>query len=917
MTDPLSVTGSVISLGLIACRGLLQYYTSWKGYKDDVATICDSLEGLTRTLQLLETSIRANGLRPEIVASIRESIKLCEGGVGYLQRKLDKIKDTKQPGSWEKARSHGKRMAYPFKESTLAKLREVVSELRDDLGLAVGSLQVDTSATCLRKLDGITGDLTQISVGVAMVGAGIGALVSSQKDEYRQKVYHWLSPPDPTSSHIAACKKRQPTTGSWFTRGRKFAKWKATPDSMIWLSTIIEDVKSHCQQAAIAFFYFEFSDEKKQRLENFTRSLIAQLSAQSTSAPKFLEELYARHQNGQQKPSTEELVAALEGVVDSSQKTYIILDALDECTEREELLSLIKQMAQWKTGKLHILATSRRERDISEALNPLTKDEICIQSGLVKADIQLHIRERLQHDQKLEWPAEVQDELEETLMEGAHGMFRWVVCQLEALRTCRNIKELRERLKTLPKTLDETYDRILANINENDSQSALRVLQWLTFSMRPMRVEEVAEALAVDMEGLPRFDLARRFRDPRDVLDICSSLVTLSPATIGCRQSEIEELRLAHFSVKEYLVSERPAPRYRIREISANVSIADACLAYLLQFECPNSLSSQTAKEYPLARYAAKYWFQHAQLTEAYASTTPQLIMQLLLSEVAYVNWVRLFNPDEPWKEPNIANRLDTIAPPLYYMSLTGLVGIVRLLLENGADINASGGFYGNALQAASRKGHSQIVQQLLENRANANALGGHYGNALHAASYMGHGQIVKQLLKNGAKPNAPGGRYGNALQAASYMCHGRIVQQLLEHGVDIDAPGGYYGSALHAASYMGHSQIVQQLLEGGASVNAPGAPFGNALQAASRKGHSQIVEQLLKNGANINALVGPYGNALQAAAHKGHSQTVEQLLKNGADISAPGFYENALQAASSAGHDQIVQQLKSALQSQ
>jgi ankyrin repeat domain-containing protein 50 len=144
MTEPLSVTGSavgIVSFGLTVCQGLLQYYASWKDCENDVATTCGSLEGLIRALQLLETSIKGHGFKPEIVATIEESIKSCEGAVSCLQRKLDKIKATKLPGSWERVRSQGRRMMYPFKESTLAKLREVVSELRDNLSLAVGTLQ--------------------------------------------------------------------------------------------------------------------------------------------------------------------------------------------------------------------------------------------------------------------------------------------------------------------------------------------------------------------------------------------------------------------------------------------------------------------------------------------------------------------------------------------------------------------------------------------------------------------------------------------------------------------------------------------------------------------------------------------------------------------------------------------------------
>jgi hypothetical protein len=104
-------------------------------------------------------------------------------------------------------------------------------------------------------------------------------------------------------------------------------------------------------------------------------------------------------------------------------QTFIILDALDECREREELLELVKKIVYWKLKNLHILATSRREKEIEEALEHLITSQICIQSTLVDTDIYIHLRERLQSDPKLrKWPVKVQKEIEETLMDGAHGM---------------------------------------------------------------------------------------------------------------------------------------------------------------------------------------------------------------------------------------------------------------------------------------------------------------------------------------------------------------------------------------------------------------------------------------------------------------------------------------------------------------
>ncbi|KAK4117923.1 hypothetical protein N657DRAFT_584570, partial [Parathielavia appendiculata] len=58
-----------------------------------------------------------------------------------------------------------------------------------------------------------------------------------------------------------------------------------------------------------------------------------------------------------------------------------------------------------------------------------------------------------------------------------------------------------------------------------------------------------------------------------------------------------------------------------------------------------------------------------------------------------------------------------------------------RLLLDNGADVNAQGGQYGTALQAAASKGEMEIVRLLLDNGADVNAQGGEYGTALQAAA--------------------------------------------------------------------------------------------------------------------------------------------------------------------------------------
>jgi hypothetical protein len=94
------------------------------------------------------------------------------------------------------------------------------------------------------------------------------------------------------------------------------------------------------------------------------------------------------------------------------------------------------------------------------------------------------------------------------------------------------VDALRRTLKALPKSLDETYDRILTSIDEQHCDLAHKVLQWLAFSARPVTLAEVAEALAVDLDHGCMLKPDARLQDPHDILVFCSSLVTISSVAV-------------------------------------------------------------------------------------------------------------------------------------------------------------------------------------------------------------------------------------------------------------------------------------------------------------------------------------------------------------------------------------------------
>ncbi|KFY31801.1 hypothetical protein V493_00784 [Pseudogymnoascus sp. VKM F-4281 (FW-2241)] len=775
--------------------------------------------------------------------------------------------------------------------------------------------------------------------------AAASSTLQPMKDSKLVEIRRWLSAPDPSINYRKALNLRQSDTGLWLLESEIYSKWKSNASSFVWLygipgcgktilsSTVTEDILIYCANdpgKVVAYFYFDFTDADKQKAERMVHSLISQLSEQCIQIPLGLEALYSSSDKGNRQPSLDALINVLQKMLQDFPQSYLILDALDECVDRSELMRILEQMAGWQLEEMRVLVTSRKERDIESSLEDIVNREciICLQHEVVDKDIQGYVRQRLSDDKGLKkWQedAEIRREIETSLMERSRGMFRWAVCQMDTLGKCRTRLALQKALKALPITLDETYERILCTISEEDSEYAMRILQWLAFSSGPLSVGELAEVVAINVEQETAFNRDEVLQDPMEVLDICMSLVSVVmtdiPSLSELNSRSSTTVTLAHYSVQEYLVSARicqgRAARYSMRPAPCHSYIAKGSIGYLLQFgkglfDCFESAES-LQQVYALAQYSAEHWIFHTRNGEEDDNRLSCLVTKFLSTgDGAYWNWLRLNDPDDLWKQPNFEKEFDSCPNPLYYASRGGLANIASLLVEEGADVNAQGGDYGNALQAASRRGHDKIVEVLLSKGADVNMQGGSCYNALQAASAGGHDKIVEVLLSKGADVNAQGEYYSNALQAASAGGHDKIVNVLLSKGADVNAQGDN-GNALQWASARGHDEIVEALLSKGADVNAQGGDYGNALQAASAQGHGKIAEVLLSKGADVDAHGGDYGNALQAASVWCRDKIVEVLLSKGADVNAQGGdYGSALQAASASGHDKIVEVLLS-----
>lgn len=242
MGDPLSIAAGVagiISLGLTVSSGLLNYYGSWKDSPSNVSTMCESLETLTKTFEILHERIRHPLLDSKIVDMVTESIISCAAGVQKLQSKLDKIRNVKPAGAFLQ------RAQYPFRQKTLMNLHQTISDLRDNLGLAASTLQLDVSTMALHRLNQLD-ERTETLVATSEAFNtealdGISQLRLGQEQEKlrwmsteERDVINWLSPLDFVAKQNDALNRRQHGTGRWLLESSEFRSWISTAGKVLW-----------------------------------------------------------------------------------------------------------------------------------------------------------------------------------------------------------------------------------------------------------------------------------------------------------------------------------------------------------------------------------------------------------------------------------------------------------------------------------------------------------------------------------------------------------------------------------------------------------------------------------------------------------------------------------------------------------
>jgi ankyrin repeat protein len=471
-----------------------------------------------------------------------------------------------------------------------------------------------------------------------------------------------------------------------------------------------------------------------------------------------------------------------------------------------------------------------------------------------------------------------------------------VYCQVVYLRGCHP-GHIRDALTVLPKTLDETYEWTLREISEADWELAHRLFQCVAVASRPLRVEELSEFLAFEFKAgsIAKFHEDWRQEDPVDaVLSTCSTLLT--PVIINGSAA----IQFSHFSVVVLR-------RYHISMTPAHTLVAQACLGILLHLD--ETITRDKLEIHPLAEYAARHWFEHVRFENVSKFTQDGMVQLFDPTKPHFRIWIWICDPRYPL---SASKRAEKPSPPegtpLHYAAVCGLQGIAKFLTV-GHGVIDSRDFHDDLtpLHVASSYGYLEVVRILVEQRADMAAQDNHQKAPLHAASGEGHVDVVRFLVEHGADATALDMNGWIPLHWASLCGHVEVARFFVEHGVDPTTRGYDGRTPLHCASTAGSLDVVRFLVEHGADVTVQANDGRTSLHVASEQANVKIVRFLLENGAN--ATVGSYGGQtpLHLAASYGYMEIARLLVEYGADVSAQnGGGQHPLHMVASYGNLEI-----------
>ena len=398
--DPLSVSASIVSLVGVArtvARLVSKYITTAKGAEKRIANLSleiTNLYGVLNSLELVASGFESEGFKLSMnERSMQiEHIHACYSTLDAIRSILSKEDPSTADSRLD---STLRRLHWPLSESKTKALVDDVGRHRQTLALA---LSADTMAALLQGLS-LQRDMSN---GIEDIK---NRMIASSLSETRGRVLRWFTQKvNPQKYYFAALRLRQMGTGRWICENEIFKTWISSNSSKLYLSgipgagktvltaTIIEEISTRTRQkgSALAYFFCDYRDPTTHDPSSIIASLAGQLAAQDEEcyaiAQAFFEEGNAAD-GTTASAGIERLCECLHSMMITLEDIYIVIDALDECANRQPVLEVLHSLNDFENDCVKTLFTGREELDIQTALQDYEKLSIAANS----LDLRLYV----------------------------------------------------------------------------------------------------------------------------------------------------------------------------------------------------------------------------------------------------------------------------------------------------------------------------------------------------------------------------------------------------------------------------------------------------------------------------------------------------------------------------------------------
>ncbi len=790
------------------------------------------------------------------------------------------------------------------------------------------------------------------------------------------------------SDYIRKLPKPVQGTCRWILSNPQFASWAAArATTLLWLTghsgcgkTVLsvflaKYLEQAAQQASEAQVCIYVCDDKvagQKDAKSILQSIIYQIIRQRRSLVKYVKAVF-EVQGPNLARSFSSLWNILLRVASDTEcgTVYIVIDAIDECTEdsRRLLLESIKdllygsEVSEAPQPSIKFLLTSR-PTITDTSLQQFFASRLAIDESQqrLEEDVRLFIQNKIDELANIcGYDEKTKVYLVQTLYSKADRTFLWVHMIIRTLEKSllHSKKDIELIIDRLPSDLEATYASFLRDIPEQHRLDGTKLLNLTLGCSRPLKLVEINTAFTITTDDKAE-DVIWSNRQPsmaRTIQGILGPLARISGDSVS----------LVHQSAKDFLLRLAAQPDgplsndFNVDPCNAAQTLATSCIYYLLlddfgvdifapESSPTDSYSPSSSNEgqpddrlyadydpfsledaaifrdtrvldketclilsetHSFLDYAALHWFEHYSSAEGIDSPELRQAARRLLNygESRCANWLRYY-----WAESNsiydIPDEIDPILLAAYFNIpgiLAELLGTDEMYFQHGKD---------RALFWASAVGHSRAVKVLLTFNANPNAPILQQETALIVAAQNGHLDCVKLLLsEKEIDINARGFSGRTALSLACGYGHLEIFEAIwVKDNCQLDIPDKSGATPFFWAVGGGNKSIISAMLENlNVEVNSRDKTGRTAISWAAGDGMELPLRLLLKcSRIDPNVPDGNGRSPLLWAAGEGQTHALEVLLKSRRvnKLSEDKHKRNAISWACGGGHNAALQVL-------